>query len=252
MKAILYIGHGTRSKKGAEEARAFIERVIGRIDLPIQEISFLELTDPSIEEGFKRCVDKGATEIIVVPLFLLAAGHIKTDIPQALSLLQLRYPHIEVQVKDPFGVQEKILDAAVELVSDSAGTLEPQDRLLIVGRGSSDPEIHGNFAVIAEGIRNRLGINHVSVCYLAAAEPRLQEALQTICVKNVGRTIVVPYLLFSGLLIGEINQEVLKRQKLGYKILYTGPLSGHQMFEDIVVERAIGNKACVASCKVSS
>ncbi|MFF2448011.1 sirohydrochlorin chelatase [Neobacillus sp. NPDC058068] len=246
MKAILFIGHGTRSKKGAEEARAFIERVIGRIDLSIQEICFLELTDPSIEEGFKRCVDKGATEIIVVPLFLLAAGHIKTDIPQALSLLQLRYPDIEVQVKDPFGVQEKILDAAAELVNDAAGALEPQDGLLIVGRGSSDPGIHGNFAVIAEGIRDRLGINHVSVCYLAAAEPRLQEALQNICKKNDGKIIVVPYLLFSGLLIGEINREILKRQKQGFKILDTGPLSGHQIFEDIVIERAICNKPCVA------
>ncbi|ETI70475.1 sirohydrochlorin chelatase [Neobacillus vireti] len=246
MKAILYIGHGTRSEKGAGEARAFIERVIGRIELPIQEISFLELTEPLIEEGFKRCVDRGATEIIVVPLFLLAAGHIKTDIPQALSFLQLRYPHIEVQVKDPFGVQEKILDAIADLVSDAAGAIEPQDRLLIVGRGSSDPGIHGNFAVIAEGIRKRLGINHVSVCYLAAAKPRLQEALQKICNKNDGKIIVAPYLLFSGLLIGEINQEMHKRQKQGYKILNTGPLTRHQIFEDIVIERAIGDKACVA------
>lgn len=101
MKAILYIGHGTRSKKGAEEAKTFIERVMNRVNIPIQELSFLELTDPLIEEGFQRCVERGATDITVVPLFLLAAGHIKQDIPDALSSLKLKYPDIQVSVKDP-------------------------------------------------------------------------------------------------------------------------------------------------------
>ncbi|MEH7436641.1 sirohydrochlorin chelatase [Neobacillus drentensis] len=238
MKAILYIGHGTRSKKGAEEAKAFIQRVMKRVDIPIQEISFLELTPPLIEEGFQRCVERGATEITVVPLFLLAAGHIKQDIPEALSSLKIKYPHIEVNVKDPFGVQGTILDGIAELVHSSAGDVEPEDRLLIVGRGSSDPVVHDDFARIAKGIRERLGIRHVSVCYMAAAEPRLSEGLEMITEGAAGRVLVVPYLLFSGLLTAEVNQEVLKRRKEGHQILHTGPLSGHRVIEDIVVNRA--------------
>lgn len=239
MKAILYIGHGTRSKKGAEEAQSFIERVIERVDVPIQEICFLELTEPLIEEGFTRCVEKGATTIEIVPLFLLAAGHIKQDIPQALSLLQEEYPQIQVNVKEPFGVQGGILNAIAELVRDSVTELEPRDRLLIVGRGSSDPTIHADFAMIAAGIKERLEIEHVSVCYLAAAEPRLRESLETISAHgDTGRVIVVPYLLFSGLLSAEVDQEVRKRQTLGQRILHTGPLSRHRVIEDIVIERA--------------
>jgi sirohydrochlorin ferrochelatase len=238
MKAILYIGHGTRSKKGAEEAKAFIQGIMRRIDVPIQEISFLELTEPLIEEGFMRCVERGATEITVVPLFLLAAGHIKQDIPLTLSSLQARYPHIHVNVKDPFGVQGKILDAMAELVWVNAINLVPQDHLLIVGRGSSDPGIHADFLAIANGIRERLGIEHVSVCYLAATEPSLSKGLETITQRASGRVIVLPYLLFSGLLFAEINQKVRKLQKQGKEILHTGPLSGHRGIEDIVIDRA--------------
>ncbi|MFL6556918.1 MAG: sirohydrochlorin chelatase, partial [Bacillus sp. (in: firmicutes)] len=105
MRGILYIGHGTRSKEGAAEANSFIHRVMERIDVSIQEMSFLELTEPSIEEGFRRCVIRGATEITVIPLFLLSAGHIKEDIPQALTSLQKRFPNIEVKIRNPFGVQ---------------------------------------------------------------------------------------------------------------------------------------------------
>ncbi|MDM5327188.1 sirohydrochlorin chelatase [Neobacillus sp. CF12] len=240
MKAILYIGHGTRSKKGAVEIRAFIERVRARIDVSIQELSFLELTEPLIEEGFEKCVQQGATQIDVVPLFLLAAGHIKRDIPEALSPLIAKYPTIPVEIKNPFGVQEVILDGVAELIRDSAGEVDRADRLLIVGVGSSDPDVHVNFGKIADGIEERLGPERVSVCYFAATEPRLNEGLETISEGAEGRVIVVPYMLFTGLLLAELYKIVRLRQKEGQSILCTPALSNHTVIEDIVIERAIG------------
>ncbi|KMY50206.1 sirohydrochlorin chelatase [Peribacillus loiseleuriae] len=252
MRAILYIAHGTRSKKGANEARKFVEQVMNRVDIPIQEISFLELTEPLMDEGFKRCVERGATIISVIPLFLLAAGHIKQDIPQTLSSLHARFPLIQILVEDPFGVQEKILDAAAELVRGTAGDLQQKDRLLIVGRGSGDPQIQADFSMIAGGMRKRLGIQHVSVCYLAAAEPRLKSGMDTVLKNAGGRVIVLPYLLFSGLLSSEIEREVIKRIKEGKQLLNIGPLSRHHIFEEIVIERATENWLPSDSHKVLS
>lgn len=238
MKAILYIGHGTRSKEGAAEAKTFVHRVMERIDVEIQEISFLELTKPDIEEGFLRCVNRGATEITVIPLFLLAAGHIKEDIPLALIALRKKYPNIRVNIRDPFGVQGKILDGIAELARETVMDISSQDSILIVGRGSSDDSIHTAFAEITKGIRERLGTDEVSVCYLAAAEPRLEEGLESISENTTGRIIVIPYLLFSGLLLNEVNQKVKKRQNQGQFIIHTGSLSKHRVIEDIIIERA--------------
>jgi sirohydrochlorin ferrochelatase len=238
MKAILYIGHGTRSQKGAEEARNFVHRVMERINIPIQELSFLELTDPSIEQGFCSCVEKGATEISVVPVFLLSAGHIKKDIPEALDALKKTYPHVKVDIKDPFGVQGPLLDGLAELIRNHAGDISPSDSVLIVGRGSSDPEIHHAFAEIVDGLRGRLGIKNISVSYLAAAEPRFDEGLRLISEQASGRVIVVPYLLFSGLLLSEVNQKVKQRHNSGQNIIDTGQLSRHSVMEEIVVKRA--------------
>lgn len=238
MKAILYIGHGTRSKKGVKEVKSFLQRVMARVNVAIQEVSFLELTDPLMEEGFRRCVERGATEITVVPLFLLAAGHINEDIPQVLSTLCEKYPHIKVNVKNPFGVQSRILDSIAELVRRTVVDLKSWDSLLIVGRGSSDPSIHAVLTEISASLRDRLSINHVSVCYLTAAEPRLQEGLEAISQSATGRVIVVPYLLFSGLLLNEVNQVVHMRQGLGQQIIPLGPLSSHPVIEDFVITRA--------------
>ncbi|WP_316246614.1 sirohydrochlorin chelatase [Sutcliffiella horikoshii] len=237
-RAILYVGHGTRSRKGAEEAKEFLQRVIARVDTPIQEISFLELTEPYIPEGFERCVAKGATEITVVPIFLLTAGHIKEDIPEALEPLRMKYPNVSVEVAPAFGVQERIVDAISELVRSAVGKVDAGDSVLLVGRGSSDPAIHEAFAEIKTGLAERLGVFRVSVCYLAATTPLFAEGIESISSDATGRVLVVPYLLFAGLLLSEVEREVRKRQHAGQDILLIEPLSRHEVIQDIVVERA--------------
>ncbi|MGD6781779.1 sirohydrochlorin chelatase [Sutcliffiella horikoshii] len=237
-RAILYVGHGTRSKKGAEEAKGFLERVIARVDAPIQEISFLELTEPYIPAGFERCVEKGATEITVVPIFLLTAGHIKEDIPEALAGLRLKYPEVRVEIAPAFGVQERIVDAISELVTATVGKVEAADSVLLVGRGSSDPAIHEAFSQIRTGVGERLGVSRVDVCYLAATTPLFAEGIELISSEVAGRVLVVPYLLFAGLLLSEVEREVRKRKGGGQDVLLIEPLSRHEVIQEIVVERA--------------
>ena len=248
MRAILYIGHGTRSKKGADEAKAFLHRVMSDVKIEIQELSFLELTKPFIDEGFTRCVERGATSICVVPIFLLSAGHIKADIPDALKPLKEKYPHIPVDMAEPFGVRTDILNAMTELIKDTVPNLSPKDSILIVGRGSSDPTVHHNFAEIANGMRERLGVHVVNVCYLAATTPTFQDGIHQISETVKSRVIVVPYLLFEGLLLAEVRAEVQKRKKAGESVILTKALGKHQTMRKIIVKRAAeGEKAYAAS-----
>ncbi len=238
MKAILYIGHGTKAKKGAIEAKAFMQQVMEKVNAPIQEMSFLEFTEPSIEQGFFHCVEKGAAEITVVPLFLLAAGHIKRDIPRIITSLKKKHPAIKVVVRNPFGVQSEILDGVAELVRNTVLDVNKNDSILIVGTGGSDPTIYSAYAEIVEGIRKRLGTDHVSACFLAAAKPDLEQGLKTITQEANGRVIVVPYLLFSGVLLTVIVQKIKKMIKAEHVIVYTGPLGSHHIFQELVIQQA--------------
>lgn len=236
MKAVLYIGHGTRTKKGVQELKSFIQRLMAQCDVPIQEYCFLKLTEPPIEAAFQRCVERGATEITVVPLFLLAAGHIKEDIPKALSSVRERYPTIKVKVRNPLGVQEKILNVIEDLVLETVPDLTFKDSILIVGVGGSDPSIPFAYEEIIKGIKQRLGNENISVCYLAAAEPSLQEGMEIISEKAAKRIIVIPYLFFSGQLLHVIKQKVKERQKQGQDIICINPLSSHPDIEEIVLQ----------------
>ncbi|MDF1508536.1 sirohydrochlorin chelatase [Robertmurraya sp. DFI.2.37] len=243
MKAILYVGHGTRSKRGALEAKMFIESIMKKIPIQIQEMSFLELTSPSIDKGFHQCIARGATEIMIVPIFLLSAGHMKKDIPDVICRLKKKYPTVQVTIGNAFGVQTEILDALAQLIYSAVPDLSEEDALLIVGRGSSDRDIHQAFFKIEEGISKRLKIAEISTCYLAAAKPTFQEGLDGMLGKNKKRVIVIPYLLFSGLLLSEITHWC---QKFTPKIVQVEPLSRHDAIKNIVIRSVLETEKVTA------
>ena len=84
-----------------------------------------------------------------------------------------------------------------------------------------------DFTAIADGLKTRLGIDHVSVCFLAAAKPTLDEGLEAIS-QNAGRRV-----------IAEISQKISMLKRHGLDIIHTSPLSSHQIIEDIVIYRAV-------------
>ncbi len=72
MKAVLYICHGSRLKTAKEEAIQFITSCMSRIEATIQEVCFLELANPSIEDGFRTCVKRGTHGDYCYPCFFIS------------------------------------------------------------------------------------------------------------------------------------------------------------------------------------
>ena len=155
MKAVLYICHGSRIGEANEQAISFIQQVMKRVDIPIQEIGFLELTEPTIAGGFERCVKKGATTIIAIPILLLTAAHAKIDMPNELTNLKLRFPDVEVKFGQPIGVHEKMIDLLLERVADTKIPIKEDSKVLLVGRGSSDPDVKRDLTRIAKMLEQR-------------------------------------------------------------------------------------------------
>ena len=100
---------------------------------------FLELANPSIEDGFRTCVKRGATEIIAIPVFISGRA-CKKDIPFELEKLTNQFSDVKVTCGNPFGVSETLVKSVY-----SGSGIEQEDKnevtLLLVARGSSDPEV---------------------------------------------------------------------------------------------------------------
>ena len=209
MKAVLYICHGTRVKEGARQAADFIKETMPLVESPIQEICYLELSEPSIEEGLRTCIERGATDITAIPFLLLTAGHAKEDIPTELSHAAKQFPEAVIRYGRPLGVHEQIIDVLIDRMKEAA-PIQPDATVLLVGRGSSDPTTKEDFSRILHLFKEKTKLTDVYIGYMAACEPAFEDALQKAAAQNPKQLFIVPYLLFTGVLTKMMDRAVKK------------------------------------------
>lgn len=237
MDAVLYICHGSRVKKGCDQAIEFIERSKLKVDVPIQEVCFLELANPTIEQGFKKCVEQGATRIAIVPVLLLTAGHAKVDIPEEIHKVYQHYPHVKVAYGTPFGVDDQIVDILLERIKETEVPIQKDAMVLLVGRGSSDPEVKNDFREIAKRLAYKGGFEHVDTCYLAATTPKLLDGLKQASESGYSQVFVLPYLLFTGILMNEIRTELKRWNKADQEFILVNYLGYRNALSNILQDR---------------
>jgi sirohydrochlorin ferrochelatase len=119
--AILLIAHGSRQQAANDDLRALASRLVTRDGFPIVEPSFLELADPTIEMGALRCVESGATRVLIIPYFLSSGLHLNRDLTAAREDLSRQYPGVTFILGAPLG-PHRLLD---ELVLERIRELNP-------------------------------------------------------------------------------------------------------------------------------
>ena len=76
--------------------------------------------------------------------------------------------------------------------------------LLFVGRGSSDPDANGDVYKMARILWEGSGYKTVETCFIGITHPRLEEGFRRASLYEPKRIIVLPYFLFTGVLVKKI------------------------------------------------
>lgn len=114
MKGILLYGHGARNPEWAQPFHRIRDAIKARDPGALVEPGFLELLRPSFDEGVACLVEQGATEIIVVPIFMAAGSHVKKDLPRLAGDAMDRHEGLVIQLAAPVGEAESVLAAMAD------------------------------------------------------------------------------------------------------------------------------------------
>lgn len=206
--ALLLVGHGTRSAAGVEEYFALAERVraVAR-DVPVGT-GFIELSPPPISVAVGDLVAQGAERIVVVPLVLFAAGHSKTDVAASVQQARASFPGVQLDYAAPLGVHPDLLSIVEERLAATVPAHQAGDTaVLLVGRGSSDPDGNADLHKVARLLWEGRDYPLVEACFVGITAPRVPEGLQRCRRLGARRIAVVPYFLFTGVLEERIRSQ---------------------------------------------
>jgi cobalt/nickel transport system ATP-binding protein len=141
---------------------------------------------------------------VSVPLVLLAAGHLKNDGPATLARARMRHPGVEFRMGRDLGIEPTVLAVAEDRIRAAVPEVDADTAVVLVGRGSSDPDATSDLYKIARLLADGRGLPMVEPAFVQVTEPTVAEALERCRRLGAKRIVVAPFLLFTGVLVPRI------------------------------------------------
>ncbi|MGQ4808432.1 hypothetical protein NKDENANG_01814 [Candidatus Entotheonellaceae bacterium PAL068K] len=242
--AILIVGHGSRDLEGTREFQRLVQVIAHQEPSRIVESGFLEFAQPVIQAGVDRCVARGASAVAVLPGMLMAAGHAKNDIPSEVHEARRRYPTVAFHYGRHLHLHANIITLCAMKIAEAEAQAGPRDRqdtlLLVVGRGSRDPDANADVQKLSRLLWEGMGFGWAATCYIGVTTPLLPEALDRCHRLGFARLMVLPFFLFTGRLekrIRRLTHEFAAAHPQT-EVLCAQYLNVHPLLVDVFVERS--------------
>jgi len=242
---VMLCGHGSRNQLAVGEFANLAERLRDRLPGVPVEYGYLEFANPVIHQGLDKLREQGLSRVLAVPGMLFAAGHAKNDIPSVLNTYAAGHDGFDVTYGRELGVDLKMIRAAGDRIAEAIAaspdqTIERHETLLmVVGRGSSDPDANSNVAKVMRMLWEGMGFGWGEVSYSGVTFPLVAPALDHVVKLGYKRIIVFPYFLFTGVLVKRIYAAADEAQLKfpGVEILQAPYLNDHPLVVDTFVDR---------------
>lgn len=115
---ILLVDHGSRSPE-ANQVVEDIADMLRRAEAAPVVVAHLQFAEPTIADAVDACAKAGATEIVVVPVFLSPGKHSMKDIPRMVDEALRKHSGITYSMASPLGAHLKIAEVIVERIESA-------------------------------------------------------------------------------------------------------------------------------------
>ncbi len=239
---IVLCGHGSRDPQAVREFINVVEKIKSRIpNIPVA-FGFLEFNRPIISEALDQIKSMGVEKVIALPAMLFAAGHTKNDIPAVLNKYSAE-KGLHIQYGRELGLNSLMIGAAgarLRETIETNTTFPISETLLVVaGRGSSDPDANSNVCKITRMLVEGFGFGWGETVFSGVTFPLVEPGLRHALKLGYKRVILLPYFLFSGVLITRVRDHSLRvaNDNPDVEFLNASYLSDQDLVIDTFMER---------------
>lgn len=239
-RALLLVGHGSRDAAGNQQFLEFVSRVRAAAPERLIESCFLELAAPDIPAGMAACVNRGAREIVVLPLTLFNAGHARFEIPEHIHQAQHRHAGLTFRYARPLMIDPLIHEILTQRYRETGAHDPEHTAVVLVGRGSSDAEANSDLWKAGRLFWEENRPAFVELAYSGVTRPDVPTAMGRCVRLGARRVVVLPYFLFTGVLIQRIRRwtEAARAEFPEVEFHLAGHLAGHENLVRLVLARA--------------
>ncbi|GAA5128487.1 sirohydrochlorin chelatase [Haloechinothrix salitolerans] len=217
---IVLAAHGTRDPAGPVVIEALADGVRSALPGETVCVAYADVRSPSVADVLSR---HPGERVVVVPAFLSAGYHVRTDIPRQI----VASGHPRTVLADAFGPAPELIAVLIERLV--ANGYRHGDGVILAAAGSSDHRALIDVHDVAYALGVRLGAP-VRVGYAATARPSVPDAVAALrATRPDARVAVASWLLAPGLFQRRLDDA-------GADVA-ANPLGAHPRVVDLIVRR---------------
>ncbi|MHB8669102.1 MAG: sirohydrochlorin chelatase [Acidimicrobiales bacterium] len=234
-RGLVLVGHGSRSSASGEEMQRLCLLVGDQLPAVKVDLGFLEMNDPPAGEVIDALVEEGRHRMVVLPLVLLAAGHAKSDVPAVVAEARDRHPHVDFRLGTPLGVGRDLVAILGDAVRVARGEGLP---LLVIARGTSDPDANGEAHKAARLVAEWTGAPFVHTGFTGVTGPSVPEALEVFSRLGHDRIAIAFWFLCTGKLVDRARDDIAEfTARTGVTAVDAGYIGPDQRVVPLVLQR---------------
>ena len=135
MNGLILFSHGSLLCGAGEALDAHADRLRRTGGWDWVAVGYLNYSQPTFAESVAECAARGATQILVLPFFLVPGYFVTKSLPEELEKAQAAHPELGFTVADAIGFDAGLADAVIASAQAPLGPDEWRDDLAAAARG---------------------------------------------------------------------------------------------------------------------
>lgn len=107
-RALVLFGHGAREPEWARPIGRIREILLAADPERQVECAFLEYLSPSLGDCVTGLCGLGATDFVILPVFIAQGGHLKRQLPEMVAALRVQHPACRFELAAAVGEAESV------------------------------------------------------------------------------------------------------------------------------------------------
>ena len=145
-RALILFSHGSVLCGAGEALEAHTNRLRTRGEYDLVAYGYLNYSEPPFRDAVAGLVAQGATDITVVPYFLVPGYFVIKSLPEAVDLARARFPQVTFRLAEPLGHDDRLADALLDAAMQAKTAehwREPLQRAALACRPAPECPLYG-------------------------------------------------------------------------------------------------------------
>jgi len=135
MNALILFSHGSLLCGAGEALDAHAARLRAGGGWDTVSVGYLNYSEPTFAQSVAECAASGATDVLVLPFFLVPGFFVTKSLPEQLATARAAHPEMTFTVAEAIGFDPGLADALIASAQSPLPTADWRDDLAAAARG---------------------------------------------------------------------------------------------------------------------